>query len=295
MTSAHPPLAVSHTDGTLTTTVAAPPRQFDGYGLLSLYLPSSLAQAWTAGRYLLARCGAQTEDERLEQWHIYFRRPLFVASIGLLSTPSQSAPHPPSAAGESAPFAIGELHFPLGANPPDPGYAWLTRLEKQEPINVIGLLGNGFRLEESTHNLLLTAPAERMAALLPLVEPVLDRGGRVTVLVRSERPPTELNARLPLAVEVHTAADEAEWTAALQELLPWADQLCAALPSAQCAPLANQVRNKRFRLEPGFAQVLLDAPLYCGVGACLACVVPLSSGGVTRACVHGPVFDLARL
>jgi len=39
----------------------------------------------------------------------------------------------------------------------------------------------------------------------------------------------------------------------------------------------------------------VDAPLVCGVGACLACAVPLPRGGVTRSCVHGPVFDLAVL
>jgi dihydroorotate dehydrogenase electron transfer subunit len=39
----------------------------------------------------------------------------------------------------------------------------------------------------------------------------------------------------------------------------------------------------------------VDADLACGYGACLACVVPLANGSLTRACVHGPVFDLLEL
>lgn len=287
---------VSHSDNTITASLAAPPRRFDRYALLSLHMPWGQIPAAVAGRYLLARCGAQSAEERWEQWHIYFRRPLFVTAARLHHAP-RPAPKAddPDDSDDQGPMAIYELLLPLNADPPDPGYAWLARLNADDPLNVIGLLGNGFHVEENTRNLLLTAAADRLATLQPLVDPVLDRGGRVTVLVRAERPPIELIARLPVAVEVHTVADAAEWTAALQELLPWADQVCAALPRDACTRLTEQVRSKRFRLEPGFAQVLLEAPLYCGIGACLACVVPLGSGGVTRACVHGPVFDLSQL
>jgi len=66
-------------------------------------------------------------------------------------------------------------------------------------------------------------------------------------------------------------------------------------PIAGLARVAGLVRERRFRLEEGFAQALVEADLVCGVGACLSCVVPLSSGGLTRACTHGPVLDLVRL
>jgi aerobic-type carbon monoxide dehydrogenase small subunit (CoxS/CutS family) len=49
------------------------------------------------------------------------------------------------------------------------------------------------------------------------------------------------------------------------------------------------------RLEQGFAQALIQVELPCGVGACLACTIPLPNGSRTRACVHGPVFDLTTL
>ncbi|MCR3923531.1 MAG: dihydroorotate dehydrogenase electron transfer subunit, partial [Firmicutes bacterium] len=36
--------------------------------------------------------------------------------------------------------------------------------------------------------------------------------------------------------------------------------------------------------------VSLEAHMACGVGACLGCVVPISSGEYARVCVDGPVF-----
>ena len=81
----------------------------------------------------------------------------------------------------------------------------------------------------------------------------------------------------------------------LADTLAWADLLCVASPTLQPELLAQSIRTARFRLEEGFAQILVDADLVCGVGACLACVVPTAGGGLTRACVHGPVIDLVKL
>jgi dihydroorotate dehydrogenase electron transfer subunit len=38
-------------------------------------------------------------------------------------------------------------------------------------------------------------------------------------------------------------------------------------------------------------QVSLEAPMACGVGACLGCAVPAAGGGYLRACQEGPVMD----
>jgi len=40
-------------------------------------------------------------------------------------------------------------------------------------------------------------------------------------------------------------------------------------------------------------QVSLEAPMACGVGACLGCAVPAAGGGYARACAEGPVMDAA--
>ena len=131
--------------------------------------------------------------------------------------------------------------------------------------------------------------------LLPLADAILDRGGHVTLLLRGASGDEETIRSLPIAVEVHSARTDAEWAAALADSVRWADQICAALPAADFLPLAETIRQRRFRLDPGFALLLVEADLACGYGACLACVVPLANGNLTRACVHGPVFDLLEL
>jgi dihydroorotate dehydrogenase electron transfer subunit len=127
-----------------------------------------------------------------------------------------------------------------------------------------------------------------------LLEQMLDQGGRVTLLLRLDEPlPDAVRDRLPILVELRLAHDETTWQQQLAETIRWADQVAAALPNAAYPLLAQTIRQRRVRLDRGFAQVFVQADLACGVGACLACTIPLPDGSRTRACVHGPVFDLA--
>jgi dihydroorotate dehydrogenase electron transfer subunit len=48
--------------------------------------------------------------------------------------------------------------------------------------------------------------------------------------------------------------------------------------------------------ERGVAcQVSLEAPMACGLGACLGCAIPAAAGGYLRACQEGPVLDAGRV
>jgi len=42
-------------------------------------------------------------------------------------------------------------------------------------------------------------------------------------------------------------------------------------------------------------QVSLEAPMPCGIGVCLGCVVPLTSGEYARVCCEGPVFNIGEV
>jgi len=294
-----------HSDGTLTALVAAPLRPLDGAGLLAFHLPAGLGQGIGAGRYVLARCGAATPAERAEQWQIYLRRPLFFAGRCQIQGADESSKtrHEADAHGASEKFALekfasekfdsGEFILPASD---DAGYRWLAAQPPGAAINLIGPLGQGFSVAAQRRNLLLLATPDRAPALLPLIDPLLDRGGRVTLVLQTDgKTENPLLPLLPIAVEVRLAKTEGEWQRQLQETIAWSDQICAALPLAAFQPLADAIRRHRFRLESGFAQVLVEADLVCGIGACLACVVPTPDGGYTRACVHGPVFDLTAM
>lgn len=42
-------------------------------------------------------------------------------------------------------------------------------------------------------------------------------------------------------------------------------------------------------------QLSLEAPMPCGIGICLGCVVPLAAGGHARVCCEGPVFNVGEV
>ena len=42
-------------------------------------------------------------------------------------------------------------------------------------------------------------------------------------------------------------------------------------------------------------QVSLEAPMPCGIGVCLGCVVNLRRGGQARVCMDGPVFNIGEV
>lgn len=229
-----------------------------------------------AGAFFLARC--ESGDALSRSWETYLRRPLFPVQI------------------ERAPDATTvAFHLP---DADDPGYTWLRERIPGETVDLIGPFGKGFTLENAKPNLLLIADAAMAPLLFPLLDGALDRGGRVTLLVRygEEGGETvqEMLARLPLAVEAR-AETTATFAETLVKLLPWCDQMCAVFPPADYPALARAVRNARLRPLPRFAQALVLTEFPCGVGACLACVTPHARGGHTRACVHGPVFDLLEL
>jgi dihydroorotate dehydrogenase electron transfer subunit len=279
-------------DGTIEGLVLESPSQIGEAALLPIGLSSALRQTHAAARYFLARCGAQTLQERSENWQIYLRRPLFASRLQpqfMLNEESTTAE-----AQEEERFDQWDLLIPPND---DPGHSWLRRLVPGSTVNLIGPLGRGFALSTQTRNLLVLTEPDRLAVLLPVIDRMLDQNGRVTLILHDAQRsnPTPLLAMLPLAVEVHLADSFERWRQHVDESVAWADQICAALPPSTYLSLAETIRQRRFRLEPDFVQMLAEADLACGTGACLACVVPSANGGVTRACVHGPVMDLTRL
>lgn len=316
-------------DDTITAIVAPSPPQQQAFPRIALRLPIERSQGHYAGRYFLARCGALDNPHdprpRQEQWSIYLRRPLFAANRRLNPTYTNSAGSPTEAIWEFGLHsalentALGDTALEdtvledtvlgdtvwgdtaLGDN----GEAWLATLPEGSTVNLIGPLGNGFALPSDARNLLLLSRhvagsnaqnASQISALFPLIETMLDNGGRVTLLVRGDDALRKtLLAQLPIAAELRIAQSDAEWWQQIAETAQWADQVAASIPLETTQRLADILREKRFRLLPQFAHILLPADLVCGVGACLACVVPTANGGLTRACIHGPVLDLTQL
>ena len=278
------PPPTNHTDGTLSAVLLDhTPLGRVGH-LLHMVCPQPLPPDISSGRFWLARCTEDTLAARQGNWSIYTRRALFIASL--------ATPHP------AAPRGHPQLHLwlPGPSTSVDPGYDWLRNRPANSALNLIGPLGQGYRPAQATRALLLLATEITLPLLIPALHHCLDQGGRVTLLLLAAPAIAQsLLPLLPIQVEVHRAADLAAAQAELPGLLRWADELAAALPSVAYPTLAHHLRTSRFRLEPGFAHVFATGDLVCGIGACLACVIPAADGSLTRACIHGPFFPLDHL
>jgi dihydroorotate dehydrogenase electron transfer subunit len=264
-------------DGTITVRVAAPVSQMGGAPVLTVALAEAMPPA-RSGQYWLARCGVEALAERDEDWGIYLRRPLWTVAERPATTDDER-----------------RLLLLPALPPDDAGSGWLLRRPANSAINLIGPLGNGFEVDPSVHRLLLMTTPALAPALFAVANRHLDRSGAVSwLLLDNEQSAVEaLLPWLPRAAEVHRATSLAD--PVIAEAIRWADGLCSTLEPAGWQPLAEIVRANRLRLDPGYAQLLVQADLVCGTGACLACVVPSAGGGMTRACIHGPVFDLKEL
>ena len=264
-------------------------------------LPADLVPQFgtIAGRYFLLRCSSAAGSEREGNWANLLRRPLCACGRQSLDREERWQFYfPQGRSDEDGKPVPGQAK---GHSAVDAGWAWLARRDLGDLLNLLGPFGNGFTLLPELQNLLLLADIEDDAAwfwrLLPLCEQALDRGGRVTVLIRakSEEAVTDLMPFLPVQVEVRTATAKSQWLKQIGSTVGWADQVCAGVSPNLFGELLSIIRQSRFRVDRNFAQILVGADLLCGVGACLVCAIPRVRGGVTRACVHGPVFDLAEL
>ena len=184
----------------------------------------------------------------------------------MLEAPGRVLPRPMSLCLEAA----GELAFLI--DPIGPGTRALCALEPGEPIQILGPLGNGFRLD--------------------VARPLLVGGGI------GMAPLPYLSARLggPPAI----LGFRSDWHAEAAALVPNAEvcleptYVTALLPDdpgdvLACGPEPMLAALRA--LVPG-AQLAWEAPMACGYGACHGCAVELD-GELKRLCVEGPVLCAA--
>jgi len=183
----------------------------------------------------------------------------------MLSPPGRTLPRPMSLC--VAP--PGELGFLLEAS--GPGTRALAALGPGDELDVLGPLGNGFRLE--VERPLLVGGGIGIAPLPYLADRL---GGAPAVLgFRSERH-AEAAALLPGAEVV------VEPQLVTELIVPGHDVLACG-PEPMLRAIANR--------HPG-AQLAWEAPMACGYGACYGCVVEIR-GRLRRLCVEGPVLPAA--
>jgi NAD(P)H-flavin reductase len=163
----------------------------------------------------------------------------------------------------------GELAFLI--DPIGPGTRAICAVEPGEQLQVLGPLGNGFRLELDRP--LLVGGGIGIAPLPYLSETL-------------GRPPAVLGFR-------------SDWHAQAAELVPNAQTCVEPTLVTQLIPDGMDVLAcgpepmlEAVRAASPDAQLAWEAPMACGYGACYGCAVEIG-GELKRLCVEGPVLCAA--
>ncbi|WP_069805801.1 iron-sulfur cluster-binding protein [Thermogemmatispora onikobensis] len=241
-----------------------------GLHLLELRAPA-LAQAVRPGQYCMVRCAEEGSFDPL------LRRPFFVHSIE----------------GEHCRFL-----FQVRGR----GTTWLARRPVGEELDLLGPLGQGWRLPPRLSTLLLVAEGFGVVALALLAQRASEQGLAVTLVQEVAQPQESYPAALlPEEVEYHLLTSDGSGAqgqdqqgrllTALGDYLSWADAVCLGVSRETALQLYQHFERLR---RPGFAQVAVLQPLVCGIGACLACTLE-TSRSPRLICLEGPTFDLQTL
>lgn len=183
----------------------------------------------------------------------------------MLEAPGRLLPRPMSLC-----FAPrGELAFLI--DPIGPGTRAICEVEPGDELQVLGPLGNGFRLELDRP--LLVGGGIGIAPLPYLSEAL-------------GRPPAVLGFR-------------SDWHAQAAELVPNAQTCVEPTLVTQLIPDGMDVLAcgpepmlEAVRAASPDAQLAWEAPMACGYGACYGCAVEIG-GELKRLCVEGPVLCAA--
>jgi len=173
------------------------------------------------------------------------------------------------------------------------GTDWLSRLKKGDSVDVIGPLGNDFKIAADTHRVLLVAGGIGIAPLGFLAEQALSSGRQVTLLLGARSAagilPHNLlpsGATCVLTTDDGSLGNKGLVIDILPGYLEQADQIYV------CGP---QAMMEKISVIPGLVsrsvQVSLEVRMGCGAGACYGCSIR-TVHGMKRVCREGPVFDI---
>lgn len=177
------------------------------------------------------------------------------------------------------------------------GTAWLSRRRPQDRLDLVGPLGQPFRLPTTAATATLVGGGYGSAPLLPLARALKERGCRVDIALGAaseDRLFGVLEAkRLASAMAVTTDDGSTGTRGRVSDVLPRmlerSDVLYACGPMAMLRAVADLAAARGLP-----AQVAVEESMACGVGVCMTCVLPVVSADgrtrMSRSCVEGPVF-----
>ncbi|MGZ4633273.1 MAG: dihydroorotate dehydrogenase electron transfer subunit [Mycobacteriales bacterium] len=179
------------------------------------------------------------------------------------------------------------------------GTAWLAGRRPQDKLDLVGPLGQPFRLPRDPVTVTLVGGGYGSAPLLPLASALRDRGCRVDFVLgagSADRLFGQLDAkRMATSIEVTTDDGSMGRRGRVSDVLPMVLDRSGSDLVYACGPMAMLKAVTEIASERDIpSQVAVEESMACGIGVCMTCVLPVvGDDGLTRmvrSCVEGPVF-----
>ncbi|NLE34037.1 MAG: dihydroorotate dehydrogenase electron transfer subunit [Bacteroidales bacterium] len=177
-----------------------------------------------------------------------------------------------------------------------PGTERLSRLAPGDRLNIIYPLGNSFTLPSPGEKVLLTGGGCGMAPLLYLARKISEAGiqPHFALGFRNRSRILEHDEFLKLGPVWISTEDGSQGQRGFVTNIPafgeqvW-DRVYCCGPEPMMKAVAAECSRRRI-----FCEVSLENLMACGMGICLCCIVPTTSGNLCS-CTDGPVFNINQL
>lgn len=182
----------------------------------------------------------------------------------------------------------------------------LKNLRKQERLSLLGPLGTPFSFPKKREETIIVGGGVGFPPLLYLAESMVSKGFDPASIHfyyggRSSSDIIERSRIKKLGVLFRPVTDDGSFgakglvTDVVQNFLNESGSH-RRYRMYGCGPEGMLKAVDSLALKYGIpGQVSLEAPMPCGLGICLGCVVPLRKGGHARVCREGPVFDIGEV
>lgn len=184
------------------------------------------------------------------------------------------------------------------------GTSAMASTKKGDRLGVLGPLGNSFRKPKRNDLVGLTAGGIGFPPIYYLARYLIDKGhdpkklfffygGRKNSDLLELARIKKLGLNLILVTEDGSLGVKGLVTSALEE---WIINNNGNKVIYSCGPEPMLKAVDQLAIKNKISgQISLEAPMPCGIGICLACIKPLSTGGYARVCREGPIFNTGEI
>ena len=182
--------------------------------------------------------------------------------------------------------------------PHGPGSTWITQRAPHEKLDVVGPLGNAFKIPKDPVRALLVGGGYGSAPLFALAETLRQKNSRVEMAIGAATA-DRIFAPVEGKRSVHSLmiATEDGSSGAKGRVTDLFDNSLSAIDIVYaCGPMGMLRALTEIGARAGvLVQCAVEESMACGVGLCMTCVLPVQDkDGVIkmlRSCIEGPIFD----